>query len=235
MGLVALGQTVFERPVPAPEPEILDSRWLLIEQALLDLGNAISAAPAPAVDPPAVNLDSVVEALTALRGTAGPTAEEIANAISTAMPPAPIPVDPTDALRLMIESLAQVENRLRGLGNQAFGGGSVTLQPGQTVAISNPTRDPETGLAKDATLTGLLPRLVGTWGYRAGISGRVLVTGRVIGVTAHCTTAGSMTINGGDSVPIPALVGYVMTPQAQLVSPTFVFTGTDSYFVEVLT
>lgn len=75
-----------------------------------------------------------------------------------------------------------------------------------------------------------------TWGYKAGVSGSPSIPSlaRVIGVTAHCTIAGSMTINGGDSIPIPANVGYAFTPQGALVGPTIVLTGTDSYLVEYL-
>lgn len=78
--------------------------------------------------------------------------------------------------------------------------------------------------------------LAGTWAYYAGVSGTVVVAAgrRVIGIAAHATTAGSMTINGGDSIPIPAGTSIAFTPQGNLVAPTLVFTGTDSYAVEVL-
>lgn len=83
--------------------------------------------------------------------------------------------------------------------------------------------------ALDATL----PKLVGTWDYRAGASGTPRgFTGRVVGIAVHATVAGSLTINGGDSIPIPANSGIAVTPNAQLVSPALVFTGTDSFFVE---
>lgn len=76
----------------------------------------------------------------------------------------------------------------------------------------------------------------GSWAYYAGASGTVTVSAgqRVIGIAAHATTAGSMTINGGASVPIPANVGLAIAPNGNLVAPTIVFTGTDSYFVEVV-
>ncbi len=80
-----------------------------------------------------------------------------------------------------------------------------------------------------------LPAIVGTWDYRAGASGSPRAfTGRVVGITAHATTAGSFTINGGDSIPVPANTGVSFTPNAQLVSPTLVFTGTDGYVVELV-
>lgn len=82
------------------------------------------------------------------------------------------------------------------------------------------------------------PAQRGTWGYAAGISGTRALTGskRVLAVTAAATAAGaSMTINGGDSIPIPANFGFAFEPRGNLTDPTFVFTGTDSYFVEYVT
>ena len=81
-----------------------------------------------------------------------------------------------------------------------------------------------------------LTNQTGTWGYNAGIDGSVTLTGskKVIGIAAHCTTAGSMTINSGDSIPIPALVGIHFIPIGNIVDPTIVFTGTDSYVIEHL-
>lgn len=76
----------------------------------------------------------------------------------------------------------------------------------------------------------------GTWSYYSGVSGTVTVlsTQRVIGIGAHSAVGGSITINGGTSVPIPAGVGIGIEPHGNLVSPTIVFVETDSYFVEVL-
>jgi hypothetical protein len=78
--------------------------------------------------------------------------------------------------------------------------------------------------------------LAGTWGYYAGASGTVNVSAgqRVIGIAAHSTLGGSMAINGGASVPIPAASGIAIEPFGNLVAPTMVFTSTDAYFVEVV-
>ena len=78
------------------------------------------------------------------------------------------------------------------------------------------------------------PEVLGTLDYCAGVNGtETLTTGkRVLGITAHATTAGSMTINGGDSIAIPANSGVSFTPQGNLVDPTVIFTGTDSYIIE---
>jgi hypothetical protein len=74
----------------------------------------------------------------------------------------------------------------------------------------------------------------GSWGYSAGTSGTVVVaTGRrVVGIGAHSTAGGTLTINGGDSVVVPAGVAINIHPKGNLVAPTIVFTATTSYFVE---
>ncbi len=92
----------------------------------------------------------------------------------------------------------------------------------------NPGLTPGTNSQFDANQTG-------AWDYRAGASGspRAFV-GRVIGIAAHATTAGSFTINGGDSIPVPANASIEIQPLGNVTSPTIVFSGTDSYFVEVV-
>jgi len=100
-----------------------------------------------------------------------------------------------------------------------------------TVTVANPTANPETGLAKDATL----PKVVGTWSYDAGVSGTVTVGvgKRVIGITATGgTSAASMTINGGPNITIPANMAITWAPVGQLIAPVLVFTSTASYICE---
>jgi hypothetical protein len=83
----------------------------------------------------------------------------------------------------------------------------------------------------------IVPDEAGTWGYNAGVSGTVNLSGgkRVIGIAAIATEAGaSMSINGGDSIPIPDDVGLEMAPRGNLVNPTIVFTGTAAYVIEHL-
>lgn len=79
-------------------------------------------------------------------------------------------------------------------------------------------------------------RQPGVFSYDSGTSGTVNVGSgkRVIAIAAHCTTAGSMTINGGSSIPIPANVSINIDIQGTLVAPTLVFTGTDTFFIEEL-
>lgn len=76
----------------------------------------------------------------------------------------------------------------------------------------------------------------GTWAYYAGTSGTVTVTAgqRVIGISAHSTSGGTMTINGGATITIPANVSFNLSPLGNVVAPTIVFTSTDTYFIEVV-
>lgn len=76
----------------------------------------------------------------------------------------------------------------------------------------------------------------GNWSYYSGTFGTVTVSSgqRVIGIGCHSTNGGSIVINSGSTVPVPAGVGIGIEPNGNLVAPTIVFTGTDSYFVEVV-
>lgn len=124
----------------------------------------------------------------------------------------------------------------------------VTQPVSGTVAVSNfPATQPvsintlplPTGATTEATLSTLnanIAKEYGTWAYYAGVSGSVGVTAgqRVLSISCHCTTAGTVTINGGSSIPVPANVGFSVDMRGVLVAPTIVFTGTDSYFIEVV-
>jgi hypothetical protein len=80
--------------------------------------------------------------------------------------------------------------------------------------------------------------LIGTPGYLAGASGTVTLPANatLIAVVAHATAAGSFTLLGGPSVPVPAGTQIALDFKhalfvAQGASAQIVFTGTDSYFV----
>lgn len=75
----------------------------------------------------------------------------------------------------------------------------------------------------------------GDFSYVAGAAGSRTVAGRIQSIYVHATTAGSLTINGGDSIPVPANVGFVIAPEGRLVNATIVFTGTDLYIIELAT
>lgn len=77
----------------------------------------------------------------------------------------------------------------------------------------------------------------GFWSYYAGTSGTVVVAAgqRVVGITAVATSNGvTMSINGIATVPIPNNSALEIRPKGQLIAPTITFTGTASYFVEVV-
>lgn len=93
-----------------------------------------------------------------------------------------------------------------------------------------------------STAFGSSPPLpVGAFCYHAGVSGTLTLgpLERVLQITATCVQqAGSITINGGDTIPIPygatdkVSCDIAIVPVGDLVGPTIVFAGTAAYFVE---
>lgn len=81
-----------------------------------------------------------------------------------------------------------------------------------------------------------LDKSYGTWAYYGGAAGTITVAAgqRVLSISCHSTTGGTLTINGGASIPVPANVGFAINPLGNLVAPVIVYSGTDSYFVEVV-
>lgn len=75
--------------------------------------------------------------------------------------------------------------------------------------------------------------------YYSGTSGSVNIptTSEVVEVACHCTTAGSLTIGGGTSIPVPAASQFSTAmadaPIVGIGAGTVVFTGTDSFYVRV--
>lgn len=118
--------------------------------------------------------------------------------------------------------------------------GSVDLNDGAGNPISsvggsldvNVTNFPTTQAVTEANLD----KSFGTWSYYAGTVGTVTVAAgqRILSIAAHSTTGGSFTINGGASIPIPANVGFAINPLGNITAPTVVYTGTDFYFIEVV-
>lgn len=77
----------------------------------------------------------------------------------------------------------------------------------------------------------------GAWSYVGGVSGTVVISSgkRIVQISAIGAVGGaSLTINGGNTVPIPVNVALTITPQGNLVDPTIVFTNTQGYFVEMV-
>lgn len=151
---------------------LLQSIWAALRriETNMALPPAPLELPTPQVHIGAPDLGEIVTAVTSLKP--GPSAEEIAAAIAATLTTAP--PNGAEALEQVARALEKLDFRLKGEGGRAFGGGSVTIQPNQTVGISgpveiandvgnplpvsgtvtvaNPTAAPETGLAKDATL-----------------------------------------------------------------------------------
>lgn len=95
--------------------------------------------------------------------------------------------------------------------------------------------------AKQDTLAGKIPDQEGTWGYNAGTSGTLTLTGskRVLLISAIAQEASAtITINSGDSITLPygstdkASSAIEIVPKGNLIDPTIVFTGTKAYFCE---
>lgn len=75
----------------------------------------------------------------------------------------------------------------------------------------------------------------GTWAYQAGVSGTEAIPSgkRVLGITAVTgASAGSIVIDSGDAITVPANSAVEIQPKANLVAPTIVFDSTTSYLVE---
>lgn len=130
------------------------------------------------------------------------------------------------------------------LGGEGVNAGDVsTANPVPVSAASLPlpagaatSANQSTANASLASIDGKTPDEFGAWGYNAGTAGTLNVAAnkRVLAITATSPslTAASMTINGGQTVTIPAGSSITVTPRANLVAPTIVFSGTGAYFVE---
>lgn len=106
--------------------------------------------------------------------------------------------------------------------------GTVTVVPSgtQDVHVTNVPEVTEANIDKS----------FGTWAYYGGTAGTINVSAgqRVLSISCHSTTGGTLQINGGQIIPVPANVGFAINPLGNLVAPTIIYSGTDSYFVEVV-
>lgn len=73
----------------------------------------------------------------------------------------------------------------------------------------------------------------GTPTYASGASGTVNVPAgaEVTMIMCHATTAGSLTIGGGSSIPLPVNTTFFDAATPYVGALAVVFTGTDSYYV----
>lgn len=82
-----------------------------------------------------------------------------------------------------------------------------------------------------------LPNEAGTWTYNAGVTGSYSASAgkRVLQITmVGGAGGGTLTINGGDSIPIPQDVSLAISPRANLIAPSMVFSNTTAYFIELV-
>ena len=118
-----------------------------------------------------------------------------------------------------------------GTGTFAISAASLPLPTGAATSANQATE-----IASLSNLDGKIPDELGAWGYNAGTAGTLTVAAnkRILSLTvvAPQTTAASMTINAGSTITVPAGTALTLSPRANLVAPTLVFTGTSSYFVE---
>lgn len=112
--------------------QLLMSIWTSLRR--IETNMALPPAPLelPAINVAPPDLSDIVTAVTSLNGT-GPTADDIARAIVAALPPSGTG---DEALRQVAEGLKLLDHRLQGFGKQAYGGGSVSMAPGQTIGVA---------------------------------------------------------------------------------------------------
>lgn len=99
------------------------------------------------------------------------------------------------------------------------------------------TRSHFDGRIRDANGQVNFPQVVGTYGYAAGTTGTPTIpaNARILSITATgpaLSGTATVTIDGGDTITIPADTTWVANPEANLTAPTLVFTSTRAYFVD---
>jgi hypothetical protein len=117
--------------------------------------------------------------------------------------------------------------------------GIVTTVPSGTQdvrVVNTPNVDVANFPASQTVTESNVDKSFGTWAYYGGTSGTVIVSAgqRALSMSCHSTSGGTMQINGGQTIPVPANVGFAINPLGNIVAPTIVFSSTDSYFVEVV-
>ena len=73
----------------------------------------------------------------------------------------------------------------------------------------------------------------GVFGYESGVSGTQTLTGskKVKSISAYSLAGGTVQINGGDSIIIPANGSVDIPCDYNLVDPTVIFTATNTYLI----
>lgn len=186
--------------------------------------------PAPQINIAPPDLADVVTAVTSLKP--GPTAEEIAAAIASTLSPALPQQSGAASLDAVAAALEKLDFRLKGMGVQAYGGGTVTIDPNVHLPVTGPLTDTQlratpvpvsaaslplpSGAATETTLAGVASKLttpstiynnqvtVATAGTRVQVSAAsVSITGAIL--QALSTNAASIWIG---SSAVSASNGY---------------------------
>lgn len=214
-------------PAPVALPEIDLNAWRLeaILEALEALRDTIQNTPVPQVHVEPPDLSAIVYAVEHLKREATP--EEIARAVTTAIAPSKEPADLSEQFTELLGALKKLDVRL---ANSA-----APRMPGGLLSDVRDRPDRVLGHVVVDSAPSIIPS--GTFDYTAGQDGTVTLSGskKVQQITAHCTTAGSLTINGGAAITIPANSTFAATyADGKLTDPTLVFTGTDAFYVDWL-
>lgn len=121
---------------PLTADQLLQSIWA----ALRRIEDNLALPPAPlepphvTVLPPQIDLTDVVEAVNQLKP--GVNAEDIARALAEVLSPQPVPAE-LPGITEFNAAVKELSFRLKGVGAQAYGGGSVSLQPNQSISVAN--------------------------------------------------------------------------------------------------
>lgn len=74
-----------------------------------------------------------------------------------------------------------------------------------------------------------------SWTYMSGSAGTAVVAANhiFVNLSAYAATGGTVTINGGSPIIIPAGVSFSLSPRCPIIAPTIVFSNTSTYFIEL--
>lgn len=161
------------------------------------------------------------------------------------------------ALASILSRLGDILTELQSVLDVNVTGGNVTLDASDIeigaveiknavnddrAAVINSTPTTQLGIVVRSPLDGKVPDEEGVWDYVAGTDGTEVIPagGRVLGIAVSVMASGAtVTINGGDAIPIPWLTGTVqgveIAPRGNLVAPTIILSGTAAYLIEFVT
>ena len=208
----------------------------------VSVGNTVSVS---ATDLDIRNLSSAQDSVAITDGGGSITVDgsvSVTGTVAVSNFPATQAVSATD---LDIRNLSSAQDSVTVTGSVNVGNFPATQAVSGTVTANLGTlngaataANQTTGNTSLSSIDNKLPDLSGTWGYNAGTSGTLTVAAnkRVLAITATAPPllAASMTINGGQSITIPAGTSITINPRANLTAPTLVFTSTSAYFVEFI-